>query len=412
MDEVKRKILIAGDLAPLGRPQRLLAEGHVERTFGNTLPIIRTADCFVANLECPLTTSTEKQSKAGPNIKADPCVASALRKAGISVLSLANNHIFDYGLNGIEETTSVLEGNSIQWYGVGANADQAKAPLFVDLDGFRLGLLSYAEHEFNWQGDDRMCTSMLEPADNVLQIQEVAGQCDALITLLHAGQENWHYPSPRIVKICRAFARAGASAVLVAHAHAVMGFEFHHGVPILYGLGNFLYDRGHKATISWRLGMMVRLTFCGAGKVDIETIPVIANSETGCIDLLPENSVLHFQEFLCSLSSPLSCMNIIEGHWNAFCVSQLPHLTRECLKGLLAMLPGGFLFWLLRRRAVPEPESFYRKGANILRGLMVCENHQDVLGRICDLLKENRLSEYHSKAKELLRIADSWFPNM
>jgi len=162
-------------------------------------------------------------------MKADPRVASAMKAAGVSVVSLANNHAFDYGLDGVEETRSALDRHSIKWLGVGENAEKAKAPLFIDLDGVRLGLVVYAEHEFNWQGDDRWCTSMLEPAENVLQIQEVAGRCDALVVLIHGGPENWHYPSPRIVKICRAFARAGASAVLVAHAHAIMGSEVHQG---------------------------------------------------------------------------------------------------------------------------------------------------------------------------------------
>jgi len=338
-------ILIAGDIAPLGQPGKLLEEGQVSNVFGDTLSVIKLADCFIANLECPLTNSTEKLSKSGPNIKANPNVASMLSKAGISVLSLANNHIFDYGLKGIEETMSVLDDNSIRWYGVGENLQSARVPLFLELNGFKLGLLSFAEHEFNWNGDDQWCTSMLEPELNILQIQDVVSKCDALIVLLHAGCENWHYPSPRIVKLCRAFAEAGSAAVLVSHSHAVMGTELHKGVPIVYGLGNFLFDRGQK-NIGWRLGIIARLTFEVGQSVNLDIVPILAKKETGCIDLLQDSDLECFNQFHCSISEPLKYMSEIEDLWKCFCASESLKLTKEILKAITAMLPGTPHDWI------------------------------------------------------------------
>ncbi len=401
MGEGRRTILVAGDLAPLGRPERLLVEGQIDKVFGDLLPLIGAADCFVANLEGPLTTSTRKLSKAGPKLKANPGVARALGKAGVSVVSLANNHIFDYGLAGLEDTKAALEQSSIRWFGVGKNVKTATTPLFVALGGFRLGLLSYAEHEFNWQGDDQWCTSMLEPAENVLQIQGVAGQCDALIVLLHAGPENWHYPSPRIVKVCRAFAKAGASAVLVAHAHAIMGSESHQGVPIVYGLGNFLFHSERRRPLAWRIGLIVRLQVKGRRSVQLQHIPVVADPDTGCIHLLGEEERNAFDGFYRGLCGPLNSMTQIEKYWSLFCASQAPHITREVLKALAAMCPGALLQKLLPRCRPPSERSYYRKGACLLRGLLVCENHQDVLGRIFDLLQRGCLAEHRLRAESL-----------
>jgi len=408
MNADKHTILIAGDLAPLGCPENLLLEGQIKKVFGDVLPVMKSADCFIANLECPLTNSTEKLSKSGANIKANPNVAPMLSKAGISVVSLANNHIFDYGLKGIEQTKSALEDNSIRWYGIGENVEKAKAPLFVELKNFKLGILSYAEHEFNWSSDDRWCTSMLEPERNILQIQHVASQCDALVVLLHAGCENWHYPSPRVVKLCRAYAKAGASAVLVSHSHTVMGTEFHEGVPIVYGLGNFLFDRGQKS-LGWRLGTVARLSFGIGQPINLDMVPILADKEPGCINLLPGSDLECFQQFHRSISEPLKCMYEIEELWKCFCASESSKFTKEMLKAITAMLPGGLLRLLSFRDKSVRKDSYYHKGANILRGFLVCENHKEVLGQIFELVRENRLREYRRRGRQVAG-AGHFFP--
>jgi poly-gamma-glutamate synthesis protein (capsule biosynthesis protein) len=332
-----------------------------------------------------------------------------LKEAGVSVVSLANNHIFDYGRNGLNQTRSVLEGTSIQWYGVGENAEKAKVPFFVDVDGFRLGLIAYAEHEFNWQGDDRWCTSMLEPAENVLQIQKASDECDALVILLHGGPENWHYPSPRIVKVCRAFAKAGASAILVAHAHAIMGMEVHQDVPIVYGLGNFLFHTSQTKPLSWNLGLIARLRIERKGSVQIDHVPVLADAETGCTRLLSAQQRNAFGEFYEKLCGPLERMAEIEEHWRVFCASQVPHLTKEVVKGLAAMCPGVISRRLSFRSKPPHETSYYRKGASLLRGLLTCENHHDVLKEIAELARLGLLSQYRRKAQQSSPTAESVF---
>jgi poly-gamma-glutamate synthesis protein (capsule biosynthesis protein) len=148
--ESKRTLMIAGDVAPFNWPEKLLAAGRVTEVFEHIGDVFKSADAVIANLEGPLTASNIKRSKAGPNLKALPEVGPAFAAAGISTVSLANNHIFDYGLAGLEQTRSVLDDNGIAYSGVRENAATASAPLYLDLGGFTLGMLSYAEHEFNW----------------------------------------------------------------------------------------------------------------------------------------------------------------------------------------------------------------------------------------------------------------------
>ncbi len=399
LDEKARTVLIAGDLAPVGRPEAALVDQDIGRVFGDALPVMQGADYFVVNLECPLTASTEKLCKAGPNMKADPRVTPALKDAGVSLASLANNHIFDYGVAGVRDTIAALTQNAIDWVGVGENLEEAKKPWFVDLDGVRVGFLCYAEHEFNWQGDDQWCTSMLEPAENMLQIRQVSEECSALIILIHGGPEEWHYPSPRMLRVCRAFAEAGASAVLVGHAHAVMGSEVWQGVPIVYGLGNFVFHCENNGAISWRVGLLERLSIKPEGVLHLEHIPVLAAPKTGYVRLLKCSEREKFDAFYKELCRPLHDVAQIAEHWRLFCTSQVPHLTREVLKGCVAMCPGTLLRRIVPLRMHSHDTSYYRKGASLLRGLVTCENHQDVLKEVGELLRLGLLRHYRRKLR-------------
>ncbi len=406
MSELVRTILIAGDLAPLRRPEQLLLQGDIKKVFGGILNTIRSSDCFLVNLECPLTTCEKRKSKTGPNLKSIPEVAPALKDAGISIVSLANNHIFDYGLTGIRDTTDALDQNSVRWYGVGENLLQASTPLIVDISGVKVAFLAYAEHTFNWHSDKEWCASMLNVPENILQIQNLKKEIGTVIVFLHGGPEHTHFPPPRIVRLSRAFAEAGASAVVISHSHTVMGSEVHHGVPIVYGLGNFLFDQGCRRPLGWRLGLMARLTVHADRAVDLETIPLFANAETGCIDLLKEKDLDSFREFYRSISKPLVHRDELEEYWRAFCASQVPHLRKTVLKSLLAMFPKWLLLWLFGIEFSIKQDSYYQKGTNLLRNLTVCENHQDVLKQIFELLRENRLLEYRMKAKYLPEITE------
>jgi len=169
-----------------------------------------------------------------------------------------------------------------------------------------------------------------------------------------------------------------------------MGTEYHQQVPIVYGLGNFLFDTGRNKPIGGRLGLIARLVFNKQGKFSLELLPVMADNNTGCIDLLDVELLQYFDNFYRTISDPLRCMKEIESLWNTFCASQAPHLAKESLKAILAMIPSSLLELIMHRDKSSMKESYYIKGANILRGLMVCENHQDVIGRILGLIRMHR----------------------
>lgn len=148
----KLNILLAGDLAPIGRPERLLVNGQIDQVFGGVLQLMLQSDLFIANLECPLTKHDRKAIKAGPNLKALPDVAGGLKEAGINVLSLANNHILDFDEKGALDTVASLEANNIFHCGLNYNCNVNNDLLYITKNGNKIAILALAEREFNYQG--------------------------------------------------------------------------------------------------------------------------------------------------------------------------------------------------------------------------------------------------------------------
>lgn len=341
--------------------------------------IISNADVCAVNLEGPLTERLEERPKIGVHLKSAPAFAKYMKANGVSLVSLANNHIFDYDEPGVEDTERFCDGAGLLHAGIHRPEHTAESPVkYVIVKGKRIGFYCIAEHEFNYKDDFSTSTNLLEPARNVLEIQNAQKACDALIVFAHVGPEHWAYPSPRMVSMFRCFAEAGASAVINSHAHHVMGMECHHGVPIFYGLGNLCFAMEVKET-SWHQGMLAKLAIAEDGTVKAETLFTSFDVAKARInwDKSPERK----EEFL-KISSALANPKTVDEQWGRFCSLQRKHILKEIVKGELAMLPGAFMRCIWGGNGTVSSGSYYAKGSRMLRAMFQCENHADVLARI------------------------------
>jgi poly-gamma-glutamate synthesis protein (capsule biosynthesis protein) len=255
------KILFAGDLCPTGRIEKIVLEGdqnRVDDIFKDILPYVKQSDYFVVNLECPLTHGTDPIEKIGPNLKADPKTIMLLNNLGANLVSLANNHIYDYGQTGLCETLQSCKDYGIATVGAGAILKAAQKPQYATIQGMRVAFVNFAEHEFCNANANQGGANSLDIVDNTRQIQIARSQADAVIVIIHGGHEHFYYPSPRMVKQYRFFAEQGAMAIIGHHTHCVSGYEIHKGVPIFYSLGNFLFDSKTNFP-GWYEGYMVEL---------------------------------------------------------------------------------------------------------------------------------------------------------
>ena len=388
MGKKHMSILFGGDVVPRHEMGQCLSSVDDVDVYGAISSIVSRSDAFIVNLECPLSNSSVSVAKAGPKLKASPDVAAGLARMGISAVSMANNHVMDYGIMGVKDTFRTLKENHISYFGVGENVQKASKPFFITSNGIKVGILAFAEHEFNWTSDDDWCSSMLDPAANVLQITETERNCDAVVVFLHSGPENWHYPSPRMVKTARAYVDAGASAVINSHAHSVMGMETYNGAPIYYGLGNLLFPAKNRKQ-SWYQGLMVGLNISKDGLIDYQVHHTKFTERKLTLNDAVGNKMF-FQELCRSISEKA----ILEQKWQEFCKTQKSKFLKEISKGVCAMLPHIVISRILRLR-IGRLQKLYIKGASLLRGLTVCENHIDVMGKIFDMMRTKDEQDTH-----------------
>lgn len=240
----KINLLVAGDFCPIGRFEPLVSKEEPERrrAVGEVAALAETADCFIVNLECPLTDSGTLIEKAGSRIKADPSAVRFLKDLRVDLVVMANNHILDFGEEGLTETLGVLRVAGIETVGAGLTHDEARRIHFRELKGRTLAVVNMAEREFSYARPGRCGANPFDLIAAVEAIREARKRADHVLLILHGGLESMNFPSPESVRLLRFLAEQGPTAIIRHHPHRVQGHEVWKGVPIFYSLGNFLFD--------------------------------------------------------------------------------------------------------------------------------------------------------------------------
>jgi len=266
-------VFVSGDFCPAYLPEGVLSnELSAKNIFGDLYETIYDADYSITNLECPLTASSESIKKIGPNLKSTSEVANLLREAGFKMVTLANNHVFDYGQKGLEDTLETLKDNKISYVGAGLTLLEAKKTFYKQIKEIKLAIVNFAEVEYSCANEEHGGANPMNLIDNFNQIQEARHQAEHVLVIVHGGHEHYHYPSAETLKRYRFYAEAGASAVIAHHTHCIGGFEKHEGVPIFYGLGNFFFPAHNEMPIFWYEGFAVLLEIANDG-IDFEILP-------------------------------------------------------------------------------------------------------------------------------------------
>lgn len=243
------KIAIAGDFVPASA--RFVSATEEVKEF------LCHADFRIINLECPLTNRGKAIAKIGPNIRADPSCISGLTKLGVDVVTLANNHVNDYGADGIADTLDACRSESIRIVGAGMDICEASKPIVLEKYGERIAILNFVHREFCVAGEGNAGANPFDIIHVLRSIDEARKIADGMVVIIHSGLEGVHYPSPHSVRNLRFIAeQQGVRAVVRHHSHAIQGAEVWKGVPIYYGLGNFFFPYGNQSA-SWKNGLML-----------------------------------------------------------------------------------------------------------------------------------------------------------
>lgn len=202
IDYKKMKIVIAGDFCPCDRVVDLLKRGQYEFIFGKVRPIVESSDYAIVNLECPVVSGNyEPIEKLGPNLKCEPNAVKAIKYVGFNMVTLANNHILDYGKEGLLETVATCTKEGIDTVGVGNNLNEASQFFYKEIIGKKVGIINCCEHEFSIATDSSTGANPLNPIQQFYQIKEARKKVDYLLVIVHGGHEHFQLPSPRMVEI-------------------------------------------------------------------------------------------------------------------------------------------------------------------------------------------------------------------
>jgi poly-gamma-glutamate capsule biosynthesis protein CapA/YwtB (metallophosphatase superfamily) len=194
----------------------------------------------VLNLETPLSHHSRDQGL----FRSDPGYARAMRAAGVSIVNLSNNHIFDAGENGFLDTLRHLSDAGLPYFGVGADRDEARRGTLLERRGTRVLFLSYTQFCNSRFASLAKDSPGLLPLDRQLMVEDVrAGRtrADVVTVSVHWGFENQPNVHPAQVEIAHQLIDAGADAIIGHHPHVPHGIEVYRQRPIVYSLGNFIF---------------------------------------------------------------------------------------------------------------------------------------------------------------------------
>ena len=278
---------IVGDIM-LGRrvDDSLERHGDPSAVFRPLAKRLASADITVGNLESTLSMSGPP-TQGGDSFGADASVLAGLRLAGFDLLSVANNHLGDFGDDAIVETIEKLDGAGFRTVGAGANLAQATEPVVITVDGVKVGFVATDSiGETPAAGRDSPGTNRIDapPRTGPLDRQaldRVADSvrdldADVVIALPHWGTQYTNMPERSQRRIARALSDAGADVVVGGHPHWVQGWESIGEATVVHSLGNFVFDMDFMRETNE--GILVEIVSRGGRVVAIEPVPYVIDA--------------------------------------------------------------------------------------------------------------------------------------
>lgn len=199
---------------------------------------LKSYDFVIGNLECPLTTDAKKLSEN--SFKANP--KNLEQVLDFDLLTLANNHIFDCGKYGAQETLKYLKNNDYNFCGLSSDKNNG-AGFITSINGKKIGFIAAAVDNCIKNESDQFPYIVKAETSGFLEyLREFREKVDFMFLLIHGGNEMISYPEPSFQKLCKSFIDVGADCVITHHPHVLGGYEIFKGKPIIYSLGDFIFD--------------------------------------------------------------------------------------------------------------------------------------------------------------------------
>jgi len=270
-------LIAVGDISYSREVERIVKkQKDINYPFLKIQDYLKSADLVFGNLETPITQGPEI-----PNFemifRSNPGSEQALKQAGFSILSLANNHTPNFGEKGLKDTFNFLNDAGIKYVGAGQNEQEAYQPVYIENKGIKFAFLAYNDTNFvpayyeasaNHAGTAFMRINKMTEA-----VKEAKQRANFVIVSMHAGVEYDRKPNNSQINFAHAAIDAGADLVIGHHPHVVQTLEKYKGKYIFYSLGNFVFDQPQSEET--KDGLAIKVYFAKDRIDKISLLPVV-----------------------------------------------------------------------------------------------------------------------------------------
>lgn len=245
------RLLFVGDIMlseNRGTGKQIKKHQDTRYPFLKIADVLKSADLTFGNLEGPIS-SRGKDMGGKYSFRATPEVIDGLKFAGFDIMSIANNHIFDWGEEAFSDTLTILSSNNIDAVGGGINYTKANVPIVKNINGTKIAFLAYSTvdydiNSFNADGNVPGKSSFdLEKTKKAVKRIKELGIADVVAVSFHWGEEYKTRSNKEQQNIAHSLIESGADMIIGHHPHVVQEIERYKGGWIIYSLGNFVFDQ-------------------------------------------------------------------------------------------------------------------------------------------------------------------------
>lgn len=235
----------------------------INDTFSaDLLERMRSADVFMLNNEFPFSTRGAPTEGKTFTFRAKPDNVELYELLGVDIVSLANNHAYDYGEEALLDTFATLENAGIPYVGAGRNIEEARKPVYFIANGIKIAVVSATQIERNAVPDTREATTTnagvlrcMDPAALLEVIADAKENSDFVILYIHWGTESQAETDWLQDKQAPIYAQAGVDLIIGDHPHCLQKLDSEAGVPIVYSLGNYWFNSKTQNTCLVEVGI-------------------------------------------------------------------------------------------------------------------------------------------------------------
>ena len=262
--------------------------GGIRDCFSESLmQEMKNADILMINNEFTYSNRGEPLAGKAYTFRAKPERIKHILELGTDVLSLANNHVYDFGEEALLDTLETVEEANMPYVGAGRNLEDAMKPVYFVANGRKIAIVAatQVERSTNYTKEATETTAgvlkTLNPDKFVSVIENAKKKSDYVMVFVHWGTENTNHYDDGQESLKRSFIDAGADVIIGGHTHCLQGFAYYNGKPVIYSLGNYWFN---AKTIDTGLSQVIIHT--DSNEIDFRFLPCI---QRGCITSLVED---------------------------------------------------------------------------------------------------------------------------